>query len=68
MDYINPTGRTVIVLAGKFAGQEGVCLGAVTDGSGLWAVSPNSSSEIVSLEFPAEFGIVLNAGQESERN
>lgn len=63
MPDINPSGLSVIILAGEFAGQAGVCLGAVPDGGGLWAVSPNSSDRIVNLKFDEEFGILINKGQ-----
>lgn len=68
MPDVDPSGHSVIILAGKFAGREGACLGPVPDGSGRWAVSPDSSDEIVNLEFPEEFGIVVNPGQESGTN
>lgn len=63
MPDINPSGLSVIILAGEFAGREGVCLGPVPDGGGLWAVSPNSSDRIVNLKFDEEFGILINKGQ-----
>lgn len=68
MPDFNPSGLSVIILAGEFAGQEGVCLGAVPDGGGLWAVSPNSSNRIVNLKLVEEFGVLINRGQKSERN
>lgn len=68
MPDVDPSGHSVIILAGKFAGQEGACLGPVPDGSGRWAVSPDSSNEILSLEFPGEFGIVVNRGHVPGRN
>jgi len=64
----DPTGRDVIILAGEFAGEEGVCLGRAQDGSGLWAVSADSSSRVVNLKFPEEFGVLVNRGQEPGRN
>lgn len=45
----NPTGKTVLITAGEFAGEEGVCLGHAPDADELWAVSPTSSDRIVNL-------------------
>ena len=53
----DPSGQRVIILAGRFAGQEGVCLGRATGGS-KWMVSPDSTNEIVAMEFDREFGIL----------
>lgn len=64
----DPSGLTVIILSGTFAGQEGVCLGPVPDGSDRWAVSPHSSNEVLSLRLPEDFGIVVNPGQAPGRN
>lgn len=64
----DPSGHSFIILAGEFAGQEGVCLGPVPDGSGLWAVSPHASDRIVNLKFEQEFGILVNGGQEPGSN
>jgi hypothetical protein len=47
MNAPDPTGKTVLILAGEFAGEEGVCLGPVTAAEGVWAVSPDSSDRIV---------------------
>jgi len=58
----------VLITAGEFAGEEGVCLGAAPDGSGQWAVSPASSDRIVNLEFEAGFGVLLNRGQPPGKN
>jgi hypothetical protein len=68
MPDTDPSGHSVIILAGEFAGKEGVCLGPVPDGSGLWAVSPHSSDRIVNLKFDEEFGVLINPGQEAGRN
>lgn len=68
MPDIDPTGRDVIILAGEFAGEEGVCLGRAQDRSGLWAVSANSSNRVVNLKFPEEFGVLINRGQPPGRN
>lgn len=68
MPKIDPSGLSVIILVGEFAGQEGVCLGPVPDGGGLWAVSPDSSDRIVNLKFEEEFGVLINRGQKPGRN
>lgn len=63
MPNIDPSGLSVIILAGEFAGREGVCLGPVPDGGGLWAVSPDSSDRIVNLKFDEEFAVLINKEQ-----
>lgn len=65
---LNPAGKTVLITAGEFAGQEGLCLGPVTGGRQLWAVSPNASARIVNLEFETEFGVLMNPGAAPGRN
>lgn len=54
----NPTGQRVIVLAGPYAGNEGVCLGPSDDGA-KWMVSPDNTDQIVPLKFESEFGILV---------
>lgn len=54
----NPTGQRVIILAGPYAGHEGVCLGRTSDGSG-WMVSPDCTNEIIPMVLDREFGILL---------
>ena len=68
MHGLDPTGKTVLITAGEFAGEEGVCLGSASAGGELWAVSPASSNRIVNLRFEVEFGILLNPGQAPKRN
>jgi hypothetical protein len=68
MPDIDPSGHTVIILAGEFAGEEGTCLGRAPGEKERWAVSPNSSNQIVNLLFEVEFGVILNPGQESGKN
>lgn len=54
----NLSGSRVLILVEPYAGEEGICLGpAETDGS--WFVSPNSSNEILRLEFERDFGLVV---------
>lgn len=64
----DPTGLTVLITGGEFAGQEGVCLGPVPGARDLWAVSPDCSDRILNLKFGEEFGVVLNSRQETGRN
>lgn len=68
MQDFDPSGRHVLITCGEFAGEEGVCLGLVPDGSGLWAVSPHASDRIANLKFEQEFGILVNGAQEPGRN
>lgn len=67
MKRINPEGMPVIILAGEFAGKEGVCLGKGPEPE-IWAVSPDGSDKIVYLRFDSEFGILINKGQKPGRN
>lgn len=64
----DPTGKSVLIAAGEFAGKEGVCLGPVVGAKSLWAVSPNCSYRIVNLKFDAEFGVLLNPGAAPGQN
>lgn len=63
----DPTGKNVIIIAGEYAGQEGVCLGTSGE-AGVFAVSPHSSTGILRLKFDEEFGILINRGQIAGRN
>ncbi len=67
MNLPDPTGKTVLILAGEYTGQEGVCLGRAADRL-RWAVSPNSSDRIVELEYDQEFGIVVGSDNEVGAN
>ena len=67
MTLPDPTGKTVLILVGEFAGEEGICLGRAADGK-RWAVSPKSADRIVEMEFEREFGLLLNPGQELGKN
>jgi len=64
----DPTGKTVLITGGEFAGEEGVCLGRAAGSPDLWAVSPESSDRILNLRFDEEFGLLINKGQEPGRN
>lgn len=56
----DPTGHRVIILAGSYDGKEGICLGQSADGK-KWMVSPDETSDIVSLSFDSEFGILISS-------
>jgi hypothetical protein len=68
MTAIDPAGHQIIILAGEFEGEEGVCLGRANDTQDLWAVSPDSSNRIVNLRFETEFGVLVNKGQQPGKN
>jgi len=59
-------GCRVLILCGKFRGGEGVCLGKAADG--LWAVSPDGSDEILSLEFEKDFGLCVDLSSDPALN
>jgi hypothetical protein len=48
-----------LILTGDFQGQQGVCLGEAGR-SGLWAISPDHSDEILSLTFEKDFGLLID--------
>jgi len=52
-------GARVLILTGRFKGEEDVCLGEA-DASGLWAVAPDNSDEILSLAFEKDFGLLID--------
>lgn len=54
----NLSGCRVLILAEPHAGQEGICLGPA-DKDGSWFVSPDSSNEILRLEFERDFGLLV---------
>jgi hypothetical protein len=59
-------GARVLILTGCFQGQEGVLLGK--HGSGLWAISPNGSDEVLSLLFEQDFGLLVDLSGDPTRN
>lgn len=61
------SGQRILIVAGKHAGQEGVCLGKSAEGD-KWAVSPDDASEILELVFEKEFGLVLDMSDDAGRN
>jgi hypothetical protein len=60
-------GARVLILTGRFKGEEGVCLGE-GDASGLWAVAPDNSDEILSLAFEKDFGLLMDLSGNPQRN
>jgi hypothetical protein len=60
-------GRRVFITSGRYCGAEGVCLGKSAD-SRKWAISPDSSEEIISLEFEKEFGLLIDLSSDPQNN
>ena len=61
------SGSRVLILAGDYARQEGVCVGQSAIG-GHWAISPDGSDEIVQLLFEKEFGLLLDLSSKPSCN
>ena len=61
------SGCRILIVSGKFAGQEGICLGRAADGE-KWSVSPDDSNEILNLTFEKEFGLLLDMSGDAGRN
>ena len=61
------SGARIIIIAGTHAGEEGVCLGKTADGQ-KWAISPNSTDNILSLDFETEFGLVVDLSGDPNKN
>jgi hypothetical protein len=57
----------VLVLAGPYAGREGVCTGRSDDGK-RWAISPDNTNEIVQLVFEREFGLLIDGSSAPSAN
>jgi hypothetical protein len=60
-------GVRVLILTDRFKGEEGICLGEATT-SGLWAVTPDDSEEILSLVFEKDFGLLVDLSANPELN
>jgi hypothetical protein len=56
----------VLILSGRFKGDEGVCLGE--DIGGGWAVSPDRSDEILSLTLERDFALLVDLSGHPLRN
>ena len=59
-------GTRVLILSGRFKGEEGICLGE--DRGGRCAVSPDGSDEILSLVPDREFGLLIDLSADLSRN
>jgi hypothetical protein len=51
------SGKRVLILAKPHEGTEGICLGPAEGGSCF--VSPDSSNQILRLEFERDFGLLV---------
>ena len=60
-------GARVLILTGRFKGEEGICLGKAAQ-SGLWAISPDTSDQVLSLAFEKDFGLVIDLSGSPELN
>ena len=60
-------GARVLILSGKFKGEEGVCLGKASS-PGSWAVSPDSTAEILSLVFETDFALLVDLSSDPTHN
>jgi len=59
-------GTRVLILSGRFKGEEGICLGK--DRTNRWAISPDGSDEILSLVRNREFGFLIDLSANPLRN
>mgnify|MGYP001545504133 CR=1 FL=1 len=60
-------GYRVLILAGAHEGEEGICLGK-TGSTNRWAVSPDTSVDILDLSFASEFALLVDLSSDPERN
>lgn len=61
-------GSRILILAGEFHGNEGVCLGRGSADPAKWAVSPDNSNAILELVFEKEFALLINLSGDLSRN
>jgi hypothetical protein len=54
-------GSRVLILRESYKGEEGVCLGPAE--GGRWFVSPDSTDEILCMEFERDFGLLVKRDQ-----
>jgi hypothetical protein len=52
-------GARVLILTGQYKGEQGVCLGR-SEEKGFWAISPDTSDEVLSLAFEKDFGLLID--------
>jgi len=60
-------GARIVILTGPFAGEEGVCLGFTADRK-QWAISPDSTDEIVPLKYEVDFALLIDLSAQPQRN
>ena len=60
-------GARILILKGRFAGEEGVCLGFAADRK-QWAISPDSTDEIVPMEYEVDFALLIDLSGQAQRN
>jgi hypothetical protein len=60
-------GARVLILTGRFKGGEGVCLGK-GPADNLWAVSPDSTNEVLSLVFEKDFALLVDLSADPTQN
>lgn len=60
-------GQRVLILTGPHEGEEGICLGKVTH-CNRWAVSPDTSSAILNLQFEKDFALLLDLSAKPSTN
>jgi hypothetical protein len=61
------TGCRILIVAGRYEGREGVCIGKSKDGV-RWAVSPDDSDEILQLVFEKDFALLVDLSSDPEVN
>ena len=59
-------GARVLILSGRFKGNEGVCLGE--ESSGQYAVSADESDQILSLRIGTDFALLVDLSADPSRN
>ena len=59
-------GARVLILSGRFKGEEGICLGE--ERNGHWAISPDGSNEILSLVRDRDFGLLIDLSVDPVQN
>jgi hypothetical protein len=60
-------GARILILKGRFAGEEGVCLGFTADRK-KWAISPDSTAEIVAMKYEVDFALLIDLSARPSRN
>ena len=59
-------GARVLILNGQFTGVEGICLGE--EENERWAISPDQSDEILSLDQDKDFALLVDLSANPVRN